>query len=133
MWRSTRQGQQALATAVVSVPYLAGKTLAFGKENAKGADAALDRALEELVAMDGGPPGVIAIVVRNLKNNLPLRAKDHMRIASVAEAFSVAGAVWRVSKGVFSLNDTVGELLPGLPKARHAGTIRHLRDHTSGI
>jgi len=51
-----------LATAVVSVPYLAGKTAAFGKENAKGADAALDRALEELVAMDGGPPGVIAIV-----------------------------------------------------------------------
>jgi hypothetical protein len=47
--------QTALATAVVSVPYLAGKTVAFGKENAKDADAALDRALEELVAMDGGP------------------------------------------------------------------------------
>src|SRR5918995_1591354 len=36
--------QTALATAVVSVPYLAGKTVAFGKENTKGADAALDRA-----------------------------------------------------------------------------------------
>ena len=56
--------QTALATAVVSVPYLAGKTVAFGKEGAKGADAALDRALEELVAMRGGPPGVIAIVQR---------------------------------------------------------------------
>ena len=121
--------QTALATAVVSVPYLAGKTVAFGKENAKGADAALDRALEELVAMDGGPPGVIAIVqrgqsrevhsfgVRNLKNNLPLRAKDHMRIASVAKAFSGAVALSLVSKGVLSLNDTIGDLLPGLPKA----------------
>ena len=125
--------QTALATAVVSVPYLAGKTLAFGKENAKGADAALDRALEELVAMDGGPPGVIAIVVRNLKNNLPLRAKDHMRIASGAKAFSGAVALSLVSKGVFSLNDTIGDLLPGLPKAWHAVTLRQLLNHTSGI
>src|ERR671921_2144394 len=137
--------QTALATAVVSVPYLAGKTVAFGKENAKGADAALDRALEELVAMDGGPPGVIAIVqrgqsreihsfgVRNLKNNLPLRAKDHMRIASVAKAFSGAVALSLVSKGVLSLNDTIGDLLPGLPKAWHAVTLRQLLNHTSGI
>ena len=56
--------QTALTTAMASVPYLAGKTVAFGKENAEGTDAALDRALEELVAMDGGPPGVIAIVQR---------------------------------------------------------------------
>jgi D-alanyl-D-alanine carboxypeptidase len=84
---------------------LAGKTVAFGKENTKRADAALDRALKELVAMDGGPPGVIAIVqrgqhrevhsfgVRNLKGNLPLRAKDRMRIASAAKAFSGAVAL----------------------------------------
>src|SRR5829696_7885848 len=50
--------QTAMATAVVSVPYLAGRSAAFGKEQAKGADAALDRALKELVAMEGGPPGV---------------------------------------------------------------------------
>jgi hypothetical protein len=57
--------QTAFATAVVSVPYLAGKkTVAFGKEYAEDADAALDRALKELVAMDGGPPGVIAVVQR---------------------------------------------------------------------
>src|SRR5215204_2203307 len=129
--------QTALATAVVSVPYLAGKTLAFGKENAKGADAALDRALEELVAMDGGPPGVIAIVVRNLKNNLPLRAKDHMRIASVAKAFSGAVALSLVSKGALSLNDTIGELLSKLPKpppdAWAEVTLRQLLNHTSGL
>jgi hypothetical protein len=56
--------QTALATAVVSVPYLATKSAAFGKEKAKGADAALDRALKRLVAMEGGPPGAIAIVQR---------------------------------------------------------------------
>src|SRR5829696_6459444 len=137
--------QTALATAVVSVPYLAGKTVAFGKEGAKGADAALDRALEELVAMRGGPPGVIAIVqrgphkevhsfgVRNLNGDLPLRAKDHMRIASAAKAFSGAVALSLVSEGELSLNDTIGELLPELPEAWSEVTLRQLLNHTSGI
>jgi len=126
--------QTALATAVVSVPYLAGKTVAFGKEGtssgqgSKGADAALDRALKELVAMEGGPPGVIAVVqrgqhrkvhtfgVRNIKSGLPIRVDDRMRIASVAKAFSGAVALSLVSKGALSLNDTIGERLSGLPE-----------------
>jgi hypothetical protein len=54
--------QTAMATAVVSVPYLAGGSAALGKEKAKGADAALDLALKRLVAMRGGPPGVIAVI-----------------------------------------------------------------------
>jgi D-alanyl-D-alanine carboxypeptidase len=138
-----------LATAVVSVPYLAGKTVAFGKQVGNGADAALDRALEELVAMDGGPPGVIAIVqrgqhrevhsfgVRNLKGNLPLRATDRMRIASISKAFSGAVALSLVSKGALSLNDTIGELLSDLPKpppdAWADVTLRQLLNHTSGL
>ena len=91
--------QTAFATAVASVPYLAGRSAAFGKE-ATGADAALDRALKELVAMDGGPPGVIAVVqrgqhrkvhtfgVRNIRSGLPMRIDDRMRIASISKAFS---------------------------------------------
>jgi D-alanyl-D-alanine carboxypeptidase len=102
--------QTALATGMVSVPYLAGKTVAFGKENARGADAALG----DLVAMNGGPPGVIAIVqrglerevhsfgVRNLKGDLPMRARDLMRIASAAKAFSGAVVLSLVSKGALS-------------------------------
>jgi D-alanyl-D-alanine carboxypeptidase len=141
--------QTALATAVVSVPYLAGKTVAFGKEGAKGADAALDRALEELVAMEGGPPGVIAVVqrgkhrkvhtfgVRNIKSGLPIRVDDRMRIASVAKAFSGAVALSLVSKGALSLNDTIGELLSELPKpppdAWADVTLRQLLNHTSGL
>ncbi len=56
--------QTALVTALVSVPYLADKSAAFGKEKAKVADAALDLALKGLVAMRGGPPGVIAVIQR---------------------------------------------------------------------
>jgi D-alanyl-D-alanine carboxypeptidase len=108
-------------------------------------DAALDRALEELVAMEGGPPGAIAVIqrgrhrevhsfgVRNIKSALPLRAGDHMRQASTSKAFSGAVALSLVSKGVLSLNDTIGERLPELPTSWHKITLRQLLQHTSGL
>jgi D-alanyl-D-alanine carboxypeptidase len=139
----------AFATAVASVPYLAGRSAAFGDEKAKGADAALDRALEDLVAMEDGPPGVIAVVqrgrqrkvhtfgVRNTKSGLPMRVDDRMRIASVAKAFSGAVALSLVSKGALSLNDTIGKLLSALPEpppdAWAEVTLRQLLNHTSGL
>src|ERR671920_1942986 len=137
--------QTAMATAVASVPYLAGRSAAFGKENAKGADAALDRALEELVAMRGGPPGVIAVIQRgqhrevhsfgvaNVRTGRPMRIHDRMRIASAAKAFSGAVALSLVSDGKLSLHDTIGERLPELPEAWWQVTLRQLLNHTSGI
>jgi D-alanyl-D-alanine carboxypeptidase len=141
--------QTAFATAVVSVPYLAGRSAALGEEQAKGADAALDRALKDLVAMEDGPPGVIAVVqrgkhrevhsfgVRNIKSGLPIRVDDRMRIASVAKAFSGAVALSLVSKGALSLNDTIGKLLKDLPEPPPAAwaevTLRQLLNHTSGL
>jgi len=137
--------QTAMATAVVSVPYLAGRSAALGKEKAKGADAALDRALKELVAMEGGPPGVIAVVQRgqhrevhtfgvaNVRTGRPMRIHDRMRIASTSKAFSGAVALSLVSEGTLSLNDTIGERLPELPKAWWEVTLRQLLNHTSGI
>jgi D-alanyl-D-alanine carboxypeptidase len=137
--------QTAMATAVASVPYLAGQSAAFGKGKAKGADAALDRALKELVSMKDGPPGVIAVVqrgtrrkvhtfgVRNIKGGLPMRVDDRMRIASAAKAFSGAVALSLVSKGALSLNDTIGKRLPKLPRSWHEITLRQLLNHTSGL
>jgi D-alanyl-D-alanine carboxypeptidase len=137
--------QAVVAATVVAVPYLAGKSVAFGKEGSKSADAALDRALEELVAMEGGPPGVIAVVqrgqhrkvhtfgVRNIKSGLPIRVDDRMRIASAAKAFSGAVALSLVSDGKLSLQDTIGERLPELPEAWSGVTLRQLLNHTSGI
>jgi D-alanyl-D-alanine carboxypeptidase len=116
---------------------------------AKSPDDALDRALKELVAMEGGPPGVIAVVQRgqhrevhsfgvaNLKNERPMRIDDRMRIASAAKAFSGAVALSLVSKGKLSLNDTIGERLSDLPEPppRHWSdiTLRQLLNHTSGL
>jgi D-alanyl-D-alanine carboxypeptidase len=141
--------QTAFATAVASVPFLAGRSAAFGSEKAKGADAALDRALKDLVAMEGGPPGVIAVIQRgkhrevhtfgvaNVRTGRPMRIDDRMRIASVAKAFSGAVALSLVSKGALSLDDTIGELLKGLPDPPPATwsevTLRQLLNHTSGL
>jgi D-alanyl-D-alanine carboxypeptidase len=136
--------QTAIATAVVSVPFLGGSA-ALGKEKAKGADAALDRALKELVAMEGGPPGVIAVVQRgqhrkvhtfgvaNVRTGRPMRIDDRMRIASTAKAFSGAVALSLVSEGKLSLQDTIGKRLPELPEAWWEVTLRQLLNHTSGI
>jgi D-alanyl-D-alanine carboxypeptidase len=141
--------QTAFATAVVSVPLLAGRSAAFGRQKAKGADAALDRALEDLVAMEGGPPGVIAVIQRgkhrevhtfgvaNVSTGRPMRIDDRMRIASISKAFSGAVALSLVSKGALSLDDTIGELLSGLPVPPPATwsevTLRQLLNHTSGL
>lgn len=137
--------QTAFATAVVSVPYLAGRSAALGKEQKKSADAALDRALKDLVAMKGGPPGVIAVVqrgkqrkvhtfgVRNIKSGLPIRIDDRMRVASAAKAFSGAVALSLVSEGKLSLQNTIGKRLPELPEAWWEVTLRQLLNHTSGI
>ncbi len=62
--------------------------MAFGKEESeKSADAALDRALEDLVAMRGRPPGVIAIVQRGK----PLRKGGTYKAVVTTGAKDAAG------------------------------------------
>jgi D-alanyl-D-alanine carboxypeptidase len=112
---------------------------------ARQSDAALDQALQRLVSMRGGPPGVIALVQRggelrvhtagyaDVATRRPPRATDHMRAASVAKAFSGGVALSLVSRGVLSLDDTIGTRLPGLPIAWRAVTLRQLLNHTSGL
>jgi D-alanyl-D-alanine carboxypeptidase len=129
----------------MSVAVLGGTSLAAAATPQRSADAALDRALNRLVTMDGGPPGVIAVVQRgsqlkvhafgfaDVKTRREPRADDHMRIASVAKAFSGATALALVANGVLSLDDTIGQRLPELPAAWHPVTLRQLLNHTSGL
>jgi D-alanyl-D-alanine carboxypeptidase len=105
----------------------------------------LDIALEELVATPGGPPGAIAVVqvggrtqvftagLGDLRTRRRMRASDHMRIASVAKAFSGAVALSLVERGVISLDDTIGELLPGFNPDWDGVNLRQLLQHTSGV
>ncbi|GGR55865.1 serine hydrolase domain-containing protein [Streptomyces roseolus] len=119
----------------------------------------LRRALAELVAAPGGPPGAIAVLTRDGERRVyragtaelgggtktgtgtksgtggsrPPRADDHMRIASAAKAFSGAVSLALVDRGALALDDTLGKRLPHLPKDWHAVTLRQLLQHTSGL
>ncbi|NML51797.1 beta-lactamase family protein [Streptomyces sp. R302] len=120
-----------------------------------GEERELRRALAELVAAPGGPPGAIAVLTRDGDRRVyragtarlgsgtaksgtgggtrPPRADDHMRIASAAKAFSGAVALGLVDRDALALDDTLGKRLPHLPKAWHAVTLRQLLQHTSGL
>jgi D-alanyl-D-alanine carboxypeptidase len=119
--------------------------LGAGPASAKTTDAQVRKGLERLVAAPGGPPGAIATLYRDGKlttlsagradvtRKAAPRATDHMRIASVAKAFSGALALNLVRAGQLSLDDTIEAVLPTLPKAWGKVTLRELLNHTSGV
>ena len=108
-------------------------------------DARVQRGLERLVEAPGGPPGAIATLHRGGRTSVLTagvsevgtqrapRADDHMRIASIAKAFSGAVALRLVRDGQLSLDDTIASRLPELPAAWGSVTIAQLLNHTSGV
>ncbi|HJZ37767.1 MAG TPA: serine hydrolase domain-containing protein [Solirubrobacterales bacterium] len=122
-----------------------GLALSAGVASAKSTDAEVQKGLEGLVASPGGPPGAIATLYRDgklttlsagrsdIKKAAKPRATDHMRIASVAKAFSGAVALNLVQAGKLEVDSTVGEVLTTMPKAWSAVTLGELLDHTSGL
>ncbi|MFD4688821.1 serine hydrolase domain-containing protein [Streptomyces sp. NPDC058463] len=106
---------------------------------------ALRRQLQELTTAPGGPPGVIAVLKRESRTEVyragvaevgtdrPIEVTDHMRIASTAKAYSGAVSLQLVDRGKLRLSDTIGKVLPRLPRAWHRVTLRQLLNHTSGL
>src|SRR5215207_8708171 len=92
----------AVVAAALTAPAASAASAATG--GVDRADHELDRALEELVALPGGPPGVIALVQRGKDLTVhtagvaergaeaPPSEDGHVKIASVAKAFSGAVA-----------------------------------------
>ncbi|MEX2254943.1 MAG: serine hydrolase domain-containing protein [Acidimicrobiia bacterium] len=131
-----------LAAALVAATVVPASTATAAPADA---DAALDRALGKLVTTEGGPPGVIVLVQRGddlqvhragvaeLATDVVIDADAHLRVASVAKAFSGATALSLVQQGVLSLDDTIAERLPTLPKAWGKVTLEQLLHHTSGL
>lgn len=109
------------------------------------ADVVLDRLLQQFVATRGASPGIGVVVhrgadvqlhtagVANVQTGAPFAIDHHMRLASVAKAFSGAAALKAVSNGSLTLNTTIGSRLPGLPPAWSPITLFQLLNHTSGI
>jgi D-alanyl-D-alanine carboxypeptidase len=137
-----RSSRAALAAALVGVACACLTPSALGQNATK---AGLQRQLNSLVAADGGPPGAIVTLrrgprtttfsagVADVEARRKPRATDHMRIASVAKAYSGAVALRLVARGKLELSDTIGERLPNLPSAWSAVTLRRLLNHTSGL
>ena len=131
--------------SVLAIVACLGLSLSVGSAAAKTTDAQVLKGLEGLVTSPGGPPGAIATLYRdgklttlstgradNAKAAKP-RATEHMRIASVAKAFSGAVALNLVRAGQLSLDDTIEGVVPTLPKAWGKVTLRQLLNHTSGV
>jgi hypothetical protein len=107
--------------------------------------ARLQDQLDGLVAAAAGPPGVLVTLHRGSRTTVLTagvadvasgrrpRATDHMRIASMAKAFSGAIVFRLVTEGRLRLGDTIGEVLPGLPWRWRAVSVRRMLDHTSGL
>ena len=130
--------------ALVALP-----CLTFGMNSASAGiedQGPLQRALERFVSSEsGGPPGVIVVVARGksidvhtagyatLESRRPIHIHDHMRLASVAKAFSGAAALSLVTSGQLSLDDTIRQWLPELPQTWWPVTLAQLLNHTSGI
>ena len=69
----------------------------------------------------------------DVESGRPIRRNDHLRTASNAKAFSGAVALQLVDDGSLSLESTIAAVLPTLPAAWGAVTLRQLLQHTSGL
>jgi D-alanyl-D-alanine carboxypeptidase len=137
----------ALVSALIALLSFAGAAPARGSGAvpSRSPDTSLDRALRGLVTMPSGPPGAVAVIQRggsvalrragvgNLRSGRPIGAMDHMRLASVSKAFNGAVALALVARGRLSLDDSIGSLLPWLPRMWWPVTLRQALDHTSGL
>ncbi|MDQ0382431.1 serine hydrolase domain-containing protein [Amycolatopsis thermophila] len=107
--------------------------------------SALLTAMRDLAGKPGGPPALTVAIgrdggsafhsvgVSDVVSGRAPRPDDHMRVASVAKAFSAATALSVVSRGELGLDDTVGHRLDGFPRQWSPVTLRQLLGHTSGI
>ena len=130
-----------MVTAVAAASTFAAPAVAATQSG----DARVKRGLERIVAADGGPPGAIATLYRDGRLRVLTagvsrtgtrrapRASDHMRLASVAKAFSGAIALQLVEGSRLGLDDTIAQHPTELPAAWSRVTVRQLLNHTGGV
>ena len=110
-------------------------------------DPELEARLREIVSRykeDFGIPGVLAgiwipgrghLIIENGLSDIdagtPIDKADHVRIGSVTKSFTVTVILQLVGEGLISLNDPVGDYLPGVENGD--ATIAELANMKSGI
>jgi D-alanyl-D-alanine carboxypeptidase len=133
------------ASSAAGIHLTGGANTGGANTGGPAAGARLQQALTRLVAMRSGPPGVIVIVrhgdrhavyeagTASLAHPRPLTTRDHARLASFSKAFSGAVALALVSRGRLRLTETIGRLLPAMPRAWRRVTLHELLQHRSGL
>ena len=125
---------------LLSIGFVLAALLALpGTATATRSDHRVESALDGVVA--AGAPGAAAVVnarpsvagVADIETGRPFRSRDRIRIGSVTKSFTAVVALQLVGEGRLRLNDTVGELLPGVLPAADRVTLRQLLNHTSGV
>ena len=141
MRRIARRSLPFGLTAAVALPLLLPADV-FGRSSRRRGGAARPRGARRRA---GGPPGrsrrctatggttVLSAGPSDVERRGAPRATDHMRIASVAKAFSGAVALHLVQAGGSASTTRSAQRLPGMPDAWAAVTVRQLLNHTSGV
>jgi D-alanyl-D-alanine carboxypeptidase len=113
--------------------------------SARTTDKQIRAAMQKVLSSKLGPPGVIVTYNRGAKTTSLAMGKkqvgtggvpnvgDHMRIASMAKAFTGAVVLRLVDQEAIALDDRIGQYVPSLPIGWYEVTIRQLLNHTSGI
>jgi D-alanyl-D-alanine carboxypeptidase len=141
-----RVGVRRHRLALLTVAFLAAlATIASPGEVDASSRANLNRALDRIMDVPNGPPGISMQIVKNgrseyyrrgvanVKTGAKPRLRHRFRIASVAKAFSGAVTLNLVARGRLALNSTIGQILPGqLPKAKHV-TLGQILQHMGGL
>jgi D-alanyl-D-alanine carboxypeptidase len=130
-----------LLVAVAALALPASATAVAPADSGEVLDAMLDR----LATTPEGPPGISVLIrrgdevdyrsrgVADVRRETRPAVGQHVRIASMAKAFSGAVALRLVARGKLDLDDTIGERLPGLlPRAKRV-TLRQALHHTGGL
>ena len=130
----------AVLTTIVVVSVFAGTAA-----GATGTGKQLRAALDEVMRAPEAPPGISVLIQRRGKkqflrrgvSNIATRARpwrgQHYRIASMAKAVNGAVALTLVSRGRLSLDDTIGERLPGVLPLAADVTLREALHHTASL
>ena len=91
-------------------------------------------------------PGAQVVVLRNgkvlhdkvyglasVELSAPVTSRTVFPLASITKTFTAAAVMLLIEQGKFSLDDSIGKLLPNAPAAWHGVRVRQLLGHTSGL
>ncbi|HQF03372.1 MAG TPA: serine hydrolase domain-containing protein [Phycicoccus sp.] len=77
--------------------------------------------------------GSVAAGKRAVNENPPALPNSQFRVASQTKPMVATAVLQQVQKGTWSLDTTIGEVLPGLVPGHEGVTIEQLLSHTSGM